>query len=131
MMQSEIKDQVQSNPVFHEKNENVAVMELLDHWNYFKTTVEVLSKRYNVSIIVSDAFCQNLRKNFNFELNKYILLSLQNFDFKKIYAFLSENKISKLFVNTIQGYEFTYAFSRFNPPVPFFFTIHREYGGSV
>ena len=51
----------------HEK-ENVAIIEFLYHWDYFITTIELLSRKYNVHLIVGESFIKNLSENYNINL---------------------------------------------------------------
>ena len=106
------------------KKSAVAVLELLDHWNYFKTMVELLRERYDVCLILGEAFAKNLRENFNFEAQSHPTLQLSSFDVPRMNAFLREHNVEKMFVNTIQGFEFAFAFSRYQPPAPFYVTVH-------
>jgi hypothetical protein len=104
---------------------NIAVMEFLYHWDYFITTVEVFKNLANVFLIVGEDFRANLERNYRFRINDFKHLVVQNLNWPQINAYITENQISKIFIPTVQGFEFTYAFSHFDPPVPFYFTIHN------
>jgi len=103
----------------------VAVMELFYHWDYFITTVNLLQKDFNISLIISSSFKDHLLKNYNFNLNDYNHLVIDRINFNVISGFLKDLKAEALFINTIQGYEVTNAFANFVPPVPLYLTVHN------
>ena len=105
--------------------ENVAVMELLYHWNYFITTVDLLKQRHNVSLILGKAFKAALEKNYRFDPSGFNPMVVEVIDWSMINRFLRENKISKLFIPTIQGFEFIHHFAGAELAAPFYFTIHN------
>jgi glycosyltransferase involved in cell wall biosynthesis len=104
---------------------NIAVMEFLYHWDYFITTVEVLKNLANVFLIVGENFKNHLERHYRFRVDEFSHMIVQNLNWPQINAYVTSNCISKIFVPTVQGFEFTYAFSHFDPPVPYYFTIHN------
>jgi glycosyltransferase involved in cell wall biosynthesis len=87
--------------------------------------VEVLKNLANVFLIVGENFKTNLERNYSFKVDEFEHFVVRDLNWPQIDEYIVKNRISKIFIPTVQGFEFTYAFSHFNPPVPFYFTIHN------
>ena len=109
----------------HPSRPNIAVMEFLYHWDYFITTVDLLNHLANVFLIVGEHFKNYLEQNYRFKISDFNNLVISELNWPQINAYIKKNQISKIFIPTIQGFEFTYAFSEFNSSVPYYFTIHN------
>jgi glycosyltransferase involved in cell wall biosynthesis len=123
-MTGNVEDAITSNS-HHPSRPNIAVMEFLYHWDYFITTVDLLNHLANVFLIVGEHFKNYLEQNYRFKISDFNNLVVSELNWLQIDAYIKKNQISKIFIPTIQGFEFTYAFSEFNSPVPYYFTIHN------
>ena len=103
----------------------VAVMEFLYHWDFFLSMVAVLEQKHKVCLIMNEAYRRHLYKYYNFDVTPYDNLVVKSISWPQIERFITAKSIQKIFMPTIQGFEFTYRMSMFNPPVPFYFTIHN------
>jgi tetratricopeptide (TPR) repeat protein len=104
--------------------ESVAVVELLYHCDYLITLSHILRERRDVCLVLSRQSAAVLRDKYGFDSAAFPALVLDTLDWHSVYRFLAEHRVSRVFVNTIQGYELTLAFTEFAPPAPFHVTIH-------
>ena len=108
-----------------QKQTNVCIMELIANWTYLFTTIKLFDRIANVSLIITESIKNLIQREYQFNIEKYNCLVLNEIDWDRINSFLEKNNISKLFVNTISDFENTRRFAMGRPIVPYYVTIHN------